>query len=468
MALPTFNFTTGPSTLMDIGTLSYNGCVFSPLFVTTVSGKAVKDNAQRTVKYMEYLITADGYVTAPTNVALTGVNATTAQLRNLLTAQGGAFVYEGRGCDIVVNPAGGGAGVGDVVWGPVPELLEFQPLGGGLCAKVQWQVKVHITEVPQSKGGSFVTLAALAPTLLQFNYETVVTYTEDGFSVLSASGTLEIPMTRVPSQKTRTLTTTVDALRSQIETRVMTGIDLTRFHVTNREFHVSRDKRTMDWSFTVEEKPYMDLPQDCTIARGTYNVRPARAGMGLCSWLCTLRATYVVRGPFRSIDGINNKPRRLAWLAFLALLRLRMGQSVLGNVVPDVKGNQNPAAAPVANILGAGLLLSAAASWKTFLNKQTQALGPTGPGANAWLIDFSFDEGLYLDSKTTSFSATWRLVTTFSHILLASGLWKKLPEQDAQGNNIWATSMNSVSKSQSWLLNQLDPKLDVIVDFGGG
>jgi hypothetical protein len=38
-------------------------------------------------------------------------------------------------------------------------------------------------------------------------------------------------------------------------------------------------------------------------------------------------------------------------------------------------------------------------------------------------------------------------VTTFNAILVASGLWKKLPERDAQGNTLWATSMIDVSRS---------------------
>ena len=60
----TFSFSTGPSTLPDIGMCSYNGCTFSPLVFSTVSGTAVKDVAGRTVKLMEYRIEVDGYVTA--------------------------------------------------------------------------------------------------------------------------------------------------------------------------------------------------------------------------------------------------------------------------------------------------------------------------------------------------------------------------------------------------------------------
>ena len=466
-----FNFTTGPSLVPDIGTLSYNGCEFSPLFVSNVSGNAIKDNATRTVKYMEYAITADGYVTLATETAErqsgqegVTINATMATLQLLLCAQGGYLQYTGRGFDIVVNPPGGSLGLSDVAWGPVPELLEFQPLGGGLSAKVKWQVKVRFFPRVLTQGGGNNAFNAFNPRgLLQFNYETGVTYTDDGYSQLSIRGTMEIPITR-STQASRNVTTTVDNYRQQIENRIFTGIDLTRFRVTRREFNVSRDKRTMEWDYGLEELAYMDLPFYCTLARGTYDVKPAKAGMGLCLWLCTLRATYTLRG---------DAPRRIAWLGFLALLQWRMAQSLRG-VVPTLNNNnnQNPSA-PVGNpLVGFFVGLANAASpftlYRSVFQGQQQATNAAQNTKRAFLIDFSFNEGVYLDSKTVSFSATWRLATMFSHILLASGLWNKLPERDGAGNNIWASTVRDISGQRSWLPNQLDPTLDVIVDFGGG
>lgn len=480
------NFTTGPSELPDVGTLSYNGCTFSPLFESHVSGAAIKDAAGRTVKYMEYTITVDGYVTLPDGAD--SIGETMATLRGLLTAQGGDLRYSGRGCDIVVNPAGGG-GIDDrdVAWGPEPMLLEFQPMGGGLSAKVRWQVKTRFSELLARRGGggggglftppgkgpggftppgkgeaAFGGRGGLAAVpLLQFNYETSVGYEEDGFSTLGVRGTLEIPMTRVPTQATRTVPTTADDLRGLVASRVLGGIDPNKFRVTRRRFDVSRDKRTLEWDVQAEERPYMDLPPDCTVARGSYSVRPARSGMGLCTWLCTLRATYTVR---------NDRPRRTAWGAFLLLVRWRMAQSIRANIPNIVGGNQAPGRALAGNRAmtpvafgGGGIAAETLLLMRSLLKVQDR---PVADARRPWLIDFTADEGLYLDSKTVTFSATWRLVTTFSHILLASGLWTKVSEADARGQNLWATSMRNVQGSQSWLPNRVDPALDVIIDFG--
>ena len=450
------NFTTGPATLPDVGVLSYNGCVFSPLYETKVSGAAVKDNAQRTVKYIVYTITADGYVTLPAGAESIAPTMTT--LRTLLTTQGGELVYQGRGCDIVVNPQGGNVVFGpkgaiqqsDVAWGPVPEMLDFQPLGGGNCAKIHWAVKVRIPEITRGPTG-----------ILQFNYDTDISYAEDGYSTISVHGTLEIPLTRIPNQATRTVPTTADAFRSYIDKRIMSSIDLSRFRVTRRNFNTSRDKRTLEWDFSMEEKPYMDLPPACTIARGTYNVRPAQAGMGLCTWLCTLRATYTVRA---------DQPRRLAWAAFLALLRVRMAESVNSNIPNVANGDQNPNARLIralTRLVEGGHLTKEKAldAFKLILKKQADTQN-NQKFQSAWIIDFSFDEGMYLDSKTTGFSATWRLVTTFSNILQASGLWKTVFEGNGLTGNLWAASVRDISGTKSWLPNQVDPTLDIIVDFG--
>lgn len=472
MPLNTVDYTTGPSTLSDdplsldepTDTLVYNGCVFSPLFETMVSGNAVKDNANRTVMYMEYTITVDGYVTLPTGDL--SVHPVMLSLRQLLMAQGGNLVYRGRGMDIIVNPPGAilGSVSNDVAWGPVPEILEFQPLGGGRSAKVKWEVKVRIPELAAKRD------VGVRP-FLQFNYETTCNYSEDGYSSLTVKGTMEIPMTRI-TQKTRTLTATIDDFRVQLDRRIFRGIDLTRFTIKRRDYNVSRDKRVMEFNVQVDEKPYMDLPPYSTMARGTYSVRPAKAGMGLVMWLCTLRASYTVRA---------DMPRRWSWIMFMWLLRLRMASAFDGNI-PKVKdGDQNPGKIAVAKVnkISTKFIVAWLSPLASIFGSKTDS--DELVKARPWLIDFSFEEGLYQDSKTTSFSATWRMVTTFSHILLASGVWKKLPEQGNRNENLWETSMNvagslggqrtgpnGVMCASSWLRNRIDPKLDIIVDFAGG
>lgn len=436
------NFTTGPATLPDVGTLSYNGCVFSPLFESSVSGRVVQDDANRTTKFMEYTITVDGYATLPDNAST--VEDVTTTMRQLLTAQAGVLIYKGRSCSILVNQPG--SKIRDVAWGPIPELLDFQTMGGTRSAKVRWQVKTRITE--------FVTGGTLGA--LQFNEETSVSYDEAGFSSLYIRGILEIPMTR-ETQSSRGLTQTVDNFRDRYLEPVSNGFDLTRFRVTDRNINISNDKRTMNWDFRLEELPYMGLPKLVTVARGSYDFRPSKSGVGLCNWLCTLRVTYTVR---------KDQPRSIAWLAFLALLRERMAASVNG-VIPRPNGTgQNPGAAALGVIareiiLPGSLAVGAAMdAWRLIYGAQNQRVKSS---RRAWLIDFSGSEGIYLDSKTVTFSATWRLITTLSAILVASGLWRRVGND---GGKTWAASVKDISGPNSWLVNRLNPNADYIVDLG--
>ncbi len=471
MAVETFNFTTGPASLPDLGSLAYNGCTFSPLFHTEVSGKIVKDNANRTTKLMEYKLTVEGYVTASGAAAggnSIGIVASIDIMRSLLQAQGEALTYSGRGFNLLPTTL-------EVAWGPVPELLEFQPLGGGNSAKVKWEVTFRTPEAP--KGTHFPRGSGTAKDfpLLQFNYETVLTYGEDYYSSMVIKGTMEILMNRALSTVNgRKLNTTIDDVRTELDRRIFSGIDLSRFYVTKREYKVARDKRTMEFDVQVDEKPYMDMPENCSVARGSYNVRPAKSGPGLVLWMCTLRATYTVRADY---------PRRWAWDAFLLLLKLRMYYSRLANkTAPGIRQpqqqqvQQNPQqpertwfgfARDIAGAVTGGAM--GAQGLRNFNQAARQVIegrvnNDVLPGA--WLIDFSFDEPLYKDSKTVTFSATWRLVTTLSHILLASGIWKKVPEKSVIGNNLWALSMADVSGARGVMPNVLDPSKDIIIDFG--
>lgn len=449
MAVQQFQYTTGQSQLPDIGSLSYSGCSFSPLVVTGVSGKVVKDNAQRTTKLMEYKLSVDGYVTLREGAADISQSITT--MRQLLTQQGGSLRYTGRGFELLPTTL-------EVAWGPVPELVEFQPLGGGLSAKVKWEVTFRGydgakgTHLPYGNPDG-----ARDFPLLQFNYETSLTYGEDYYSSMTIKGTMEILLNRKNTAADgRTLTATVDSVRTELDRRIFAGIDLSRFYVVRRNYNVSRDKRVMEFDIQIEQKAYMDLPPSCTVARGSYNVRPVKSGPGLAMWMCTLRASYTV---------IADEPRRIAWLSFLLLLQLRMRQSIKANIPANLvdRRQQNPNVLAVAdgivpvNVLG-----------QNFINFPALAPRPNNNqlASGSWLIDFSFDEGLYKDSKTITFSATWRMVTTLSHILIASGIWKKVPENGANGNNRWATSVRSRSGALGPLPNYLDPSMDVIIDFG--
>lgn len=434
--MATFNFTTGPATLPDVGELSYNGCTFSPLFATDVSCNFVKDAASRSVKEIEYTIKADGYVTLPDGAV--DVQDAVATLERLLSTPAGTLRYTGRGIKIEVNT---GRDDRDVAWGPMPDILEITPMGSGRSAHIVWTVKARVA--PKLRAGR-------TRPVLQFSYSSGVSYDDAGYCTQRIAGSVEIPLTR-STTTSRTIDRTADQFRESFPGGLLATIDLRRFRVTKRNFTTSKDKRTLEFDVEAEELPWMAMPPMVTIARGQYSFKPSKAGVGLCNWLCTLSVTYTVP---------KGQPRRIAWLAFLALLRERMTRGNNFGVVPPPNGEQNPGfvARAMLNIIAPPLAVVRDLVGNVLGNAPAQP-----SNRKVWLIDFSGTEGLYLDSKTVTFSATWRLVTVFSEILRASGLWRRVP---GHTENVWAISVQNISGYKSWLDVRANPADDAIVDFG--
>lgn len=449
---------TGLAVLPDIGTLFYNGITWSCLYKSRISGKPILDNAGRTVKYVEYTLVVDGIVTLPD----TGANSTIDQewmaLREQLTKQAGVlrYVNKGFGTDVTVNLPGGT--VNDVAWGPIPTELGFTPLGANRSAQMTWQVKFHLTEM--SKG------ALLNGKVLQFNDETTLSFDDDGYSRFTIKGTLEVPLTRTAAQPRGTiLTSTVDDLRVQFMNRFVRNFNFEGFKVVRRNFNVSRDKRTLEWDYEVEELPPHNPPAFMQTARGSYSVKQEKSGplAGSVKWICTLRATYVVP---------KGLPRNIAFRAFAALWAFRMAQSARGNVNPapniiNPGANQAPAGAPP-TALPAVTIVAVPNSINLFYNDVSRQinniLGPAlNNNAKAFPIHFSMDEGVYLDSRTVTFQAGWRILTSTRALLAASGLWVR---SSAESRNAWATSIRPISGGKSWIENRLNPADALIVDFG--
>ncbi len=460
---------TGWSLLPDPGRLAYNGIVFSALYVSKITGTVVQDDAKRTTKYVEYLIEVEGLVTL--NPGEDNTDASWLQLRRQLTVHGGVLVYRGKGfSDLTVNLLG--SPIRDVAFGPVPTILAFQTLGQNRSSFIKWQVITRVAEVTLPLFSPIKTAGAhpLIVPVLQYNYEAEISYGEDGYSALSLRGVLEIPMTRQNVDE-RTLTNIVDAYRSSW---LDIKFDLTKFRIVKRDFTVSRDKRRIDWIYSVEELPPMDLPPGSTIARGSFNVRPVMhvPPFGIISdklWYATLRCTYTIRPDF---------PRETALYAFYAMWSFRMRQSVHGNV-PGLNQQGNSLQQQQASQNNVTLLDAAAAqAYFIFPPAAPLVLGyaynrifqqkpepPPEEFKTAWVTDFTIDEGLYLDSKSITFSAAWMLTCTFATLLNATGIWHRPPDV---GATTWATSIQDVMGWRSWLTNRLDPTADVIVDMGGG
>jgi hypothetical protein len=457
--------TTGLAFLPDIGLLSYNSVHFSCLYKTRQNGGIVPDEADRTTMYVRWLLVVEGHVTLTSDAEdtnLTTDDAMTA-LRQRLSVQGGFLTYSGRGFGpFQINHPGGG-GLRDVCWGPKPKLLNFVPLGAGRGAFVTWQVEVCLPELPQTYGQLTSQGRPSTDFVLQWSYGYTLSYNDDGYSATTFRGTLEIPLTR-RTVDDGTVIQTVDQFR---QGWLDLQVDLAKFRVVRRSFDESPDKRLCRWEYVAEEMPFMGAPPYCTDARGTMSIRRGNKGhlMAALQWVVSLKATYTVR---------NDQPRRATAWAFYALWYYRMRQSANGSLAPMLNPanplQQQAPKEPSPVDLGLRNAIRSAFPAISVINLFGRVFGKKEGGPDTEQrclpIDFRVDEGLYLDSKTVTYEASWILMCNLRSLLKASGTWRWF--EGTAGGDIYALSMQDVSGWRSWLANVLDPNQDLVVDLSGG
>lgn len=361
-------------------TCSYNGVSFLTLYKSSVSSRPILDEAKRTTIYVEHTLSVEGYIaTVTTDSSLT-------TMRKLLTACGGALTYTSKGFgDLTVNVNV----VRDVAWGPIPEILEWVPLGGdGNAAKVTWRVTTRIPECDFAKYQfAFVAL----------NYELALDIDESGYTTDRMGGYLEIPMTRI-TQGNRTLPNNVDFYRPLIRPDVALG-----FQRKSQSFHVSKDKRRLDFQFVDEEIP-VPFPDGVTKidARETIEGSLDRLGRFIAGafrgWLVTIEATITLARGLPKTDAlakffvvVSSRTKHLTdapppnggTKAVLLPLRVRYEDDIF-----DRTSRFSITFACVAGLTAYGVL-SLSGIWKpiegTGYAKWLTSLGPTNTtGARGW------------------------------------------------------------------------------------
>lgn len=212
-----------------LGITKYNGYTFDGATESSCSIEFVKDEAQRTTIYHKMTFAIRGYATDPS-----GVDSSLTNLRNKLSKQGQEFVFTGHGLgnDIIVN-ATSGAGLRDVKWGPIPQILEWEPVGANKAIAFTWQVVVHLPVC----GGGF---SDATRGLLSLNYGATFRINDRGYTTRTIKGHLIIAQTR----NGRTVPDCADLYRNLLA--IGKPDDFTR----EQDYDVSLDKSRLDFSIT--------------------------------------------------------------------------------------------------------------------------------------------------------------------------------------------------------------------------
>ncbi len=237
--------------LATIGTLSYNGYTFDGASGVKVSVEFVKDDAERTIIYSRHTIEVHTFISDAVS--------TDSQLENIrarLNHQGQAltFVNKGFGDDLIVN-ANGGAGIRDVKWGPIPEMLYWEPVGSAGACEMIWKV---VTCVPCCGHG----LSDRTTGVMAFNFGVDVAIDIRGLSTRTIDGYIEIAQTRGAG---KTIPDSADNYRFMIQPDLPNGFQ------REQTWSISASKSRVNFTITDRQLPTKNpYPQLVTNIRGNH------------------------------------------------------------------------------------------------------------------------------------------------------------------------------------------------------
>lgn len=360
--------------LSGLGTCSYGhrapdetltGFTFSEKADTRISGKPNLDQAKRTVVSVTYTILVRDYVLPGFGDGFSTENEMLS-VRRILTKPGGELTYLGKGFgQLVVNAPG--QAVLDAQWGPIPEILEWNPVGSATTAKIVWRCT---TTIPECSSAVY----AFEP--MEFNFR--VSYSTDfcGLTTRTYSGFIRIPQTRPPQTfgtvQNRLLQDNADAYRANIMPAIPVG-----FRRRTADFTLDESKCRMDFNIVDEQLPTVNAPPPGVIeVDDTHEVETNDLLAGV-QWSGRISATYTLA---------PDQSRVNCWPYFFNLVAARRAFTV--------------------------------------------QYGSFGQSAGFWLAtSLRFGERMH-DTKSAWFSLGYMMTTSLQTVLAASGMWTPIPDSN--------------------------------------
>jgi hypothetical protein len=182
--------------IMQPEVASYNGFHFPPTLHSQITVVPEYNESGTSLKYLTVAISVEFIATDPAagideysendeEAKAAGMNTFMSSLIKRLSYPCQELKFSARGFgDFEINTSGG---IKDVDFGPKPQVIEWEPLGGSQAARVQW---LCTTRIPHD-----LTNAA-AGKLISFEYGVQWGIDSAGFMFRSIEGQAEVPLTR--------------------------------------------------------------------------------------------------------------------------------------------------------------------------------------------------------------------------------------------------------------------------------
>lgn len=285
--------------LPTVGVTSYNGFTFPEAISARVLSNYEYDDANRAVKYVNYVITIEAIIIsddAPVGVANTDAGGNAEDIRKRLSEPGKALSFTQQGFGTLEINIGA---VKDIAFGPKPRILAWEPIGSNRAFRILWTVE---TRIPDCYMGSPVYSNKLA----QFTFGVTWDIDEAGMTSRTIAGVLEIPV----QFQGASISDTADNYRERLEKiPAVSG-----FHRT-QNYTLSEDKRTMH--FVVADK---EIPSPNAYPAGIVRVsltQTVNGGLATGGWNMW---TVEYAGSVEVAAGYN---KSFGWMAILRVLKKR-------------------------------------------------------------------------------------------------------------------------------------------------
>lgn len=396
-----------------VGELEYNGFKFPGAVQSRVEIQPVQDRSGRYTKYNRYMIFVecivhsgldhfikDGNVNpdrGDVNVDAVFPNTLTSvdgdyplsvngfqELRNILTRQGKVLKFSGKGLgnDFEINTI-----QQDVMYGPVPTMLAWEPVGSNQAVRIVWTVEVHIADC------LVITSVLGAPS--EFGYDVQFSISPEGLTQRTITGYVEIVNQLAANGTPRT---NVDRIRDRIFFQVPKA-----FRRVRNDWSINAARNRMEFVVVDQEYPtHYPYPKHIVDMNVKHNVRSSGTVHGE-GWILTLSGNITVR---------SGAAKWMAWLAFLSVVKdKREDGDRFARHTRKAEDGSDPTSAG---------------------NKRSPLL----------TLEFSVTDDVF--GRSVSFSISWLFFATFKSMFDAGGLWTGKLERA----NSW--DKHNASMQEAW------------------
>jgi len=414
------------------GTLVYNDFVFPAAMKATVAIRPILDRSKRFTKYNTYTLTAecvlhddvdqfdpqenspftnqnqlfnDSSETVDGDDGLTTRTKGVTALRRLLTAQGAPLEFTGKGLglDFEINTFAAGTR-GDLLYGPIPKMLIWEPLGASKAVRIVWTVEVSIADCK----GIVTPFGRVA------EYTTNLSWSIDshGLTTRSITGTIEVvqKILGATTNRPRRNENSADLFVEAVTPFVPGGFR----RITNTH-SLNAGRNVLSFTFVDQEIP-SDNPYGTGIVNANVNASVRNeVPLAFNKWICTVSG---------SISVSKSHDRWWAWLAFLSVVQGRL------DAFKNAKFQQQ----------------------KNRKGKKSSSGGEQISVETYMVLRLSITEEVF--GRGMRFSVTWRLTSSLQTLIKSSGLWTRNTSTafDSRGfkNNPFSWSNHFASMQLPW------------------